>query len=99
MEFSISGAAVNQPATEVSDGEILQILQREGRCMTYVIRNWLAMTRPELKTSYVRRRLERLEREGLVQQSTDHPYMRQLGWKLAPAPAGTTGNTPDSTAA
>ena len=86
MKFSIDKgpAAMNQPAGDVQDSEILQILNSEGRCMTYVIRNWLAMTRPELKTRYVRRRLERLEREGLVQQTTDHPYVRQIGWEIAP---------------
>lgn len=84
MESSVMEAAtvVNQPAGEISDSEVLQILKQEGRCMTYVVRNWLAMARPALKTSYVRRRLERLEREGLVQRAIGHSYATQICWEI-----------------
>lgn len=67
---------------EIDDAEVLEVLCKRGQLMTYVVRNWLWDGRPGLKTAQIRRHLERLERQGLVERHNDHPYSRQIGWRL-----------------
>lgn len=74
---------------QIDPAEVVELLRKQGRMMTYVVRNWLADGRPGLKTYQVRRMLERLERQGIVERSNDHPYVTQIGWRLPSAPGVT----------
>lgn len=67
-----------------TDTEIkAQILNWGSQQMTYVIRNGLAMDGHKgLKTDWVRRQLERLERAGQVKR-VPSVYARQICWALA----------------
>lgn len=70
---------------EIDTSEVVELLRKRGHMMTYVVRNWLADGRPGLKTDQVRRLLEKLERQGLVERHNDHPYVTQIGWRLPKA--------------
>ncbi|WP_337158170.1 hypothetical protein [Pseudomonas putida] len=76
---------MSKPLHQINDAEIVNLLRERGHLMTYVARNWLSDGRTGLKTAYVRRRLEQLERQGLVERHTDHPYATQIGWRLPKA--------------
>jgi len=76
---------MSKPLHQIDDSEIVDLLRERGHLMTYVARNWLSKGRPGLKTAYVRRRLEQLERKGLVERYTSHPYATQIGWRLPKA--------------
>ncbi|AOZ11227.1 hypothetical protein AA042_00015 [Pseudomonas lundensis] len=66
-----------------TDAEIkAQIMYWGSQQMTYVIRNGLSMAgRKGLKTNWVRRQLERLERAGQVKR-VPSVYARQICWAL-----------------
>ena len=66
-----------------TDAEIkAQIMYWGSQQMTYVIRNGLSMAgRQGLKTNWVRRQLERLERAGQVKR-VPSVYARPLCWAL-----------------
>ncbi|NLT99604.1 MAG: hypothetical protein GXW88_03020 [Pseudomonas lundensis] len=66
-----------------TDAEIkAQIMYWGSQQMTYVIRNGLSMARHKgLKTNWVRRQLERLERAGQVKR-VPSVYARQICWAL-----------------
>lgn len=67
-----------------TDAEIKgQIISWGTQQMTYVIRNGLAMEGHKgLKTDWVRRQLQRLEKAGEVKR-VPTPYARQICWALA----------------
>ena len=67
-----------------TDAEIkAQIVSWGQTQMTYVIRNGLSMAGHKgLKTAWVRRQLERLERAGEVKR-VPSVYARQICWALA----------------
>ncbi|MFJ2455411.1 hypothetical protein ACIOWK_27365 [Pseudomonas protegens] len=67
-----------------TDAEIKgQIITWGSQQMTYVIRNGLAMNGHKgLKTDWVRRQLQRLEKSGEVKRMPS-PYARQICWALA----------------
>lgn len=67
---------------DITPEEVVELLRKRGRLMTYVARNWLAYRHPGLKTYQVRRILERMEKQGLVERSNDHSYATQIGWCL-----------------
>lgn len=66
-----------------TDAEIkAQIMYWGSQQMTYVIRNGLSMAvHKGLKTNWVRRQLERLERAGQVKR-VPSVYARQICWAL-----------------
>lgn len=66
-----------------TDAEIkAQIMYWGSQQMTYVIRNGLSMDGHKgLKTDWVRRQLERLERAGQVKR-VPSVYTRQICWAL-----------------
>jgi len=66
-----------------TDAEIkAQIMYWGSQQMTYVIRNGLSMAGHKgLKTNWVRRQLERLERAGQVKR-VPSVYARQIWWAL-----------------
>lgn len=66
-----------------TDAEIkAQIMYWGSQQMTYVIRNGLSMAGYKgLKTDWVRRQLERLERAGQVKR-VPSVYARQICWAL-----------------
>jgi len=66
-----------------TDAEIkAQIMYWGSQQMTYVIRNGLSMAGHKgLKTNWVRRQLERLERAGQVKR-VPSVYARQICWAL-----------------
>lgn len=70
------------PLHDISDDEIVALLAKRGQMMTCVLRNWLSTGRPNLKTTYVRRRLEKLEKSERVERHNEHPYSRQIGWRI-----------------
>lgn len=77
-----------------SDDEILAVLKRSGSSVTYVVANWLHSGAPKvtnaypgIKTAYVRRRLERLQREGKVVRAPT-AYAVMHCWGLVPEPGG-----------
>ena len=67
-----------------TDAEIkAQIMYWGSQQMTYVIRNGLSMDGHKgLKTDWVRRQLERMERAGEVKR-VPSVYARQICWALA----------------
>lgn len=74
--------------------EILQIMAKRGRMMTYVIANHLRADHPKyngkLETSAVLRCLKKMEKAGLVKRVSS-VYRVQLCW-LAPQPPNTSGD-------
>lgn len=61
-----------------TDEEIVRVLEEHGRCMTYVVTNWLRDKYRTLKTAYVLRRLKKLEFDGKVKR-VNSSYIRQIG--------------------
>lgn len=55
-------------------------LEEHGRCMTYVVTNWLRDKYRTLKTAYVLRRLKKLEFDGKVKR-VNSSYIRQICWE------------------
>ena len=65
-----------------TDEEIIQVLTAHGRCMTYVVTNWLRDKYWPLDTAYVLRRLKKLESAGKVQR-VKSVYAIQICWEAA----------------
>ena len=63
-----------------TDEEIIQVLTWHGRCMTYVVTNWLRDNYRPLDTAYVLRRLKKLEAAGKVQR-VKSVYKTQICWE------------------
>ena len=79
------GGRLKDDGLSALDRAILDAL-RGRREVTYVIRNIVSSPR-QMKVAMVRRRLERLERAGLVER-THSIYARQICWRLAVAAPG-----------
>lgn len=69
-----------------TDEQILVALRdaRNGREMTYALRNILRREFPNTTTAFLRRRLSRMEMDGLVQRVSSC-YERQICWALTGA--------------
>lgn len=52
-----------------------------GGTMTYHIANIIGYRG---NAAPVRRELQKMEREGLVERAPSYPYMRQIRWRLKP---------------
>ncbi|HEJ0092789.1 TPA: hypothetical protein SLO54_001093 [Citrobacter freundii] len=65
-----------------TDEEIIAVLKRRGPCMTYVATNWLRDDHRSLQTSYVLRRLKKLEAIGVVKR-VKTSYAVQICWEVA----------------
>lgn len=52
-----------------TDDELLAAVRKYGNAWTYVVRNVLSNNRHDLKVYTVRRRLEKLEKQGLVKRT------------------------------
>lgn len=65
-----------------TDEDIIHVLNEHGRCMTYVVTNWLRDDYPSLQTAHVLRRLKKLELAGKVQR-VKNIYKTQICWGLA----------------
>ncbi|MFV3023575.1 hypothetical protein ACNI4H_03130 [Klebsiella aerogenes] len=65
-----------------TDEEIILVLNEHGRCMTYVVTNWLRDKYRTLDTAYVLRRLKKLESVGKVQR-VKSVYKTQICWEAA----------------
>ncbi|EIE0340129.1 hypothetical protein LCT82_003208 [Salmonella enterica] len=63
-----------------TDEEILGVLNKYGRCMTYVVNYWLRDKHHPLPTSYVLRRLKKLEAIGAVKR-VKSSYAVQICWE------------------
>ncbi|WP_289480248.1 hypothetical protein [Escherichia coli] len=63
-----------------TDEEIVRVLEEHGRCMTYVVTNWLRDKYRTLKMAYVLRRLKKLEFDGKVKR-VNSSYIRQICWE------------------
>lgn len=65
-----------------TDDEIIEaVAERPNGQMTYVVCNLLSSRYRGLKTEWVRRRLERMEKSGRVRRVPSH-YMTQICWAL-----------------
>lgn len=68
--------------TKPTDEDILKTLHdRPNGQMTYVMRNCLSSRFKGLKVDWLRRQLQRLEKEGRVRRAPTH-YARQICWAL-----------------
>lgn len=66
---------------DLSDDDILRAMQRWGNgAATYVLRNILSKSRPDLTTASVRDRLIRMEREGKVER-VPSSYKVMICWR------------------
>ncbi|WP_220711538.1 hypothetical protein [Citrobacter freundii] len=65
-----------------TDEEIILVLTKHGRCMTYVVTNWLRDKYWSLDTAYVLRRLKKLESAGKVQR-VKSVYKTQICWEVS----------------
>lgn len=65
-----------------TDEEIIQVLTERGNCMTYFVTNVLRRQFWPLDTSYVLRRLKKLEAAGKVKR-VKSAYKTQLCWEAA----------------
>jgi hypothetical protein len=72
------------------DSKIIEALRRRGPSATYVVRNWVALKGDyrNPKTPQVRRRLQALERQGIVQRGPSS-YAVMITWALRASPAAT----------
>lgn len=69
--------------SEPTDDEIKQAIGSWGNCqITAVIRNVLSNAHRGIKTPYVRKRLEKLEKEGVIVR-VPGIYAKQITWALA----------------
>ena len=66
---------------DLTDEAILTALLLHGRQLTYVVRNTLDMAGYKCSTAQVRRRLQRLERDGKVRH-TNTSYQVMLSWEI-----------------
>lgn len=64
-----------------TDEEIIKVLTDHGRCMTYVVTNWLRDKYWTLDTAYVLRRLKKLEISGKVRR-VKSVYKTQICWDV-----------------
>ncbi|MDM3285032.1 hypothetical protein [Citrobacter sp. Cf042] len=65
-----------------TDEEIISVLRDHGNCMTYFVTNVLRRKFWPLDTSYVLRRLKKLEAAGKVKR-VKSVYKTQLCWEAA----------------
>jgi DNA-binding HxlR family transcriptional regulator len=65
--------------TTITDDQIIKVLTDHGRCMTYVVANWLRDFDKKIETPFVLRRLKKLEKIGKVQR-VKSPYRVQICW-------------------
>ncbi|WP_224142412.1 hypothetical protein [Escherichia coli] len=65
--------------SDISDDQIIQVLKSHGRCMTYVVTNWLRDFDKKIDTPAVLRRLKKLEKAGKVQR-VKSTYKTQICW-------------------
>lgn len=69
-----------------TDDDIIRAMTKHGsRAMTYVIRNVLWSEGFRRETPWIRRRLERMEREGQVRR-VQSDYAVQICWAVGKAP-------------
>ena len=79
-----------EKAKRVSREEILKMLNiHSGGTMTYHIANCIGFRG---NAAPVRRELERMMREGLVERAPDNIYARQIKWRLTRAQAAVKGS-------
>lgn len=64
-----------------TDDEIINVLIEHGRCMTYVVTNWLRDNHKKVSTGHVLRRLKNLESTGKVCR-VKSVYKVQICWDL-----------------
>ncbi|TBL50564.1 hypothetical protein EYY98_08995 [Obesumbacterium proteus] len=67
--------------SDISDDKIIQVLKSHGRCMTYVVTNWLRDFDKKIETPAVLRRLKKLEKAGKVQR-VKSTYKTQICWDI-----------------
>lgn len=67
--------------SDISDDQIIQVLKSHGRCMTYVVANWLSDFDKKIDTPAVLRRLKKLEKAGKVQRVKSN-YKTQICWDI-----------------
>lgn len=67
--------------SDISDDQIIQVLKLKGRCMTYVVTNWLRDFDKKIETPAVLRRLKKLEKAGKVQR-VKSAYKTQICWDI-----------------
>ncbi|HGW5506440.1 TPA: hypothetical protein ACNH1V_000456 [Citrobacter koseri] len=65
--------------SNITDEEIIEVLEGHGRCMTYFVANILRRVYFPLDTAYVLRRLKKLEAAGKVQR-VKSSYVVQICW-------------------
>ncbi|WP_024530249.1 helix-turn-helix domain-containing protein [Serratia fonticola] len=65
----------------LTDEKIINVLKDHGRCMTYVVTNWLRDIDKKIDTPLVLRRLKKLEKAGKVQR-VKTSYKTQYCWAL-----------------
>ncbi|CAI1836483.1 Uncharacterised protein [Serratia grimesii] len=65
-----------------TDEQIINVLREHGRCMTYVVTNWLRDIDRKIETPVVLRRLKKLEKAGKVQR-VKSVYKTQICWAMA----------------
>lgn len=65
--------------SDISDDQIIQVLKSHGRCMTYVVTNWLRDFDKKIDTPAVLRRLKKLEKAGKVQR-VKSTHKTQICW-------------------
>lgn len=65
----------------ITDEEIIEILEGHGRCMTCVVANILRRVYFPIDTAYVLRRLKKLEAAGKVQR-VKSSYAVQICWSI-----------------
>lgn len=71
--------------TEITDEEVISVLQGHGNCMTYQMANIITAKRgykDHIKTPQALRSLKRMEREGKVKR-VKSVYAVQICWALA----------------
>lgn len=69
---------------EITEGEVVSVLQGHGNCMTYQLANIITAKRgykDRIKTSQALRYLKRMEREGKVKR-VKSAYAVQICWAL-----------------
>ncbi len=72
--------------TTITDEQIIKVLTDHGRCMTYVVANWLRDFDKKIETPSVLRRLKKLEKAGKIQR-VKSVYKTQICWGVLDAPA------------
>jgi len=94
MTTSKPTSAALEGRSKPTDEQILEVVRRRGRCMTYYVTNVLSWKPahdeekrpvfPNLGTAFVRRRLIAMEKAGLVERVSS-PYAVQICWSARAA--------------